>query len=231
MTCLVAVSRKFLPLTLFIAAMFLIVNQSLDAQPPGHQRERFERLVPGFELKNETMFQAIGRFYEATGIVVSVEKPLDSGENIQPDREFSSKIAGGRPQTVLDEICALDPQYTWSRDDDMVNIYPASTRVDASYVFNRQLPTFRMAEVEDAATAAIQAVRQSSGVPTQLLVMEAGDYTFEKPWTVSFTGLTVRQAMNRIAVHLCGTCGWQLTGARATPTVIFYRRLTSSPLK
>jgi len=229
MTCLIAISRKLLPLTLFITVMFLIVNQSLDAQSSGHQRDRFERLVPGFELKNETMFQAIGRLYEATGIVVSVEKTLDSGGSIQPDRQFSSKIAGGRPQTVLDEICALDPQYTWSRDDDMVNIYPASTRADTSYVFNRRLPAFRMAEVEDAATAAIQAVRQSSGAPAQLLVMEAGDYTFEKPWTANFTGLTVRQAMNRIAEHLCSTCGWQLTGARATPTVIFYRRLTSSP--
>lgn len=57
---------------------------------------------------------------------------------------------------------------------------------------------------------------------------EFGKLDFEKPWTTTMEDMNLRQAINRIAEHLCATCGWQLSGTTDIPTIMFYRRLQAA---
>lgn len=205
----------------------LMPSQCFHAQDE-KKMDPFERTVQTFSLDRQTVFEAIARLHEATGVVVSVERSLTATQVTQADQEFTATIAGGKTEVVLNEICALDGRCAWTRDGNMVNIYPRKVKADPNYVFNRKISVFQLDNVADAGTAAIRAMRETTGPPAQLVVLEAGNYDFAAPWTVKFTDVTLRQAINRIAAHLCGTCGWQLTGTKAAPTIIFYRNLQAS---
>jgi len=220
-------SSRFLSIVLAAVIALLIPADHLRGQA-ANDADPFQRQVQAISLDHQTVFEAISRVHEATGVVVSVEKVLSTSEANQADQEFTTTITGGKPDVVLDEICALAGRYTWSRDGNMVNIYPRDVTGDPNYIFNRSLPVFSVQEVSDAPTAAIRAVRELPGSPEQLIILEAGNYDFARPWTAKFENVTLRRAINRIAEHLCNTCGWQLTGTKSTPTVIFYRSLQGS---
>lgn len=220
-------SNHLLSATFVCLVGLLIPFRHLRGQA-ANKTDPFDYRVQTFTLNHQTLFDAIGRLHEATGVVISVERVLSTTSASEADEEFTSTIPGGKPDVVLNEICALSGRYTWSREGKMVNIYPRDVARDQSYLFNRRIPAFSLQEVSDAPTAAIRAVRELPGNPAQLIILEAGNYDFRQPWTVEFKNLTLRQAINRIAEHLCSTCGWQLTGTRATPTVVFYRNLQES---
>ena len=50
----------------------------------------FELKVQTFSLNHQTVFEAISRLHEATGVVVSVEKVLSTSEANQADQEFTT---------------------------------------------------------------------------------------------------------------------------------------------
>lgn len=189
-------------------------------------RDPFQRSVPAIVLNGQTIFQAIARLYVSTGIVVSVERMLDDKGTGEMDRKFTATIPAASTTVVLNEICALDGRYAWSRDGNVVNIYPSKTLGDPNYLFNRRIPVFHLNAVSQASSAAIQADEELPGPRSQLILLGAGGTDFAKPWTVTLKNLTLRMAMNRIAQHLCATCGWQLLKSRSSePTVMFYYKL------
>lgn len=208
-----------------LATALSVPTRDAQAQVRRQPKDPFERTVPAIVLDRETMFEAVARIYESAGIVVSVERVLGSEEASAGDRKFTATIPGGKPATVLDEICALDGRYAWSRYGNMVNVYPRSVIGDANYLFNRAIPTFRLNGVNDPGSAAIQAVDELPGPRALLIVLEVGGFNFAKPWTVNVDDVTLRQAADRIAQHLCQTCGWQLMGTRTAPRIMFFRKL------
>lgn len=211
------------------AALSLVLlqvgNIATNKAQPKTSRNPFSRAVPSITLRRQTMFIAIAKLYESTGIVVSVERVLGAEPAGGMDRKFTVTLKGGKPRQVLDEICRLDNRYTWSRDGGVVNVYPRSSGGDPRYLFNRKILTFHLTSAKSAAIAAIEAADQVTGPRPQLIVLQTGGLEFDEPWTVTLRDLTLRQAINRVATHLCEGCGWQLTGAKSAPTIVFYRKL------
>jgi hypothetical protein len=215
----------------FVAATLvalLLAAQRVCAQAT-EASDPFDRITSTFQLDQQTMFEAIARLNESTGIVVSVERVLGTEGEGPVDPKFTATIGGGKPASILDEICDLDGQYSWARDGNVVNIFPRRSVKDRAYLFNRKIPVLKLKDAADAPSAAIDAVHALSGPPAQLIVLILGNLDFEKPWTTTIGDLSLRQAINRIAEHLCVTCGWQLSGTDTTPTIVFYRRLQASP--
>lgn len=214
-------------------ALVLVATIVLSTSPRGRAQEQiktvapFDRMVPTIVLKQQTMFEVFARVFESTGISVSVERVLGAEDASKMDPEFTATLQGGKPSVVLDEVCALDGRYAWSRDENTLNVFPRRLVGDPDYAFNRRTTDFNLSEVTSPAVAAIQAANELSGPRGHLTVLDVGGFDFPKPWTVTFKGVTLRQAMNRIAEHACSTCGWQLSGTEATPIVMFYRRLQS----
>jgi hypothetical protein len=212
------------------ASVLFFATQLLHAQSQ-EKPDPFERIIPSFQLNRQNIFEAVAKLNESTGIVVSVERVLDAKDAKNVDSEFTATIAGGKPSAVLNEICDLDARYTWARDGNLVNIFPRRVVGDREYLFNRKIPVLQLKDATDAPSAALDAVRALPGPTAQLIVLEFGKLDFEKPWTTTIEDINLRQAINRIAEHLCATCGWQLSGTTETPTIMFYRRLqTSAPV-
>jgi len=213
----------------FMLGILVSIGASgLKAQPsPRKQIDPFNRYIPAIQLSQQTIFEAFAKVYESSGIVVSVERTLGNTK-AEEDRKFTASIRGGTVSTVLNEICALDQRYAWSRDGNMVNVYPWKVVGDQNYLFNRRIPIFNLNAASEADSAAIQAVDELPGQRSQLIVLGTGGTSFNKPWTVSLKGLTLRQALNRISEHLCPSCGWQLLrGLRSEPTIMFFHKLQS----
>lgn len=219
------IPRRIVPLALGVTLLATATGSS--AQRARTSVDPFSRVVPTIRLVHQTIFESFARVYESTGIVVSVERVLGSVHS-EPDATFTATIQGGSPATVLDEICALDRRYAWSRDGGMVNVYPWKTVADRNYLFNRRIPIFHLDAVPQADSAVIRAVDELPGKRSQLIVLGTGRTDFASPWTITLKNLTLRLAVNRIAQHLCVSCGWQvLPGKASQPVITFYRRLQS----
>jgi len=99
-----------------IVGTFLSVGAStLEGQPTRRKPiDPFNWIIPDIELNQQTMFEGLAKVYESIGIVASVERTLGDTK-AEEDRKFTARIRGGPVSTVLNEICALDQRYAWSR--------------------------------------------------------------------------------------------------------------------
>lgn len=208
-----------------LVLLFAVIGTTAARASQKHSDDQFDRTAPPIRLVHQTIFQAFAELYQSTGIVISVERILGRNGAV-PDRRFTATIRGGKPAQVLNEICTLDSRYAWSRDGNVVNVYPWNTVGDRKYLFNRRIPSFELRNVSKAATAAIEADEQLPGERSQLIILGTGGDDFAEPWSVKLRNLTLRAAMNRIAQHLCSSCGWQLlSGKSSEPILVFYRKL------
>jgi hypothetical protein len=185
----------------------------------------FDQRIALVELKNESIFEGIARLNQVSGIAISLEGILPAqGTVINPT--FRAKLEGHRIDEILSWFCSLDPRYTWSRDENMANIFPAVYRDDKTYVFNRVLPLLRFDGVSSSDDAALDIFRQL-GDPTENIYFLGigGTQTFAGPWTANFREISVRHALNQIARQLGPTYGWQIGGHIGSRLIMFHYKL------
>ena len=212
---------RLVPLVL----LFTATSTPIARAAQKHSGDQFDQTAPRIRLVHQTIFQAFAELYQSTGIVISVERILGKYGPVA-DKRFTATIRGGKPAQVLNDICALDRRYAWSRDGNVVNVYPWRTVDDPKYLFNQRIPSFELRGVSKAATAAIEADEQLPGKRSQLIILGTGGDDFAEPWSVKLQNVTLRAVMNRIAQHLCSSCGWQLLpGKGSEPVLVFYRKL------
>lgn len=208
-----------------LVLLYVAIGTTIARAAQKHGGGQFDQTAPPIRLINQTIFQAFAELYQSTGIVISVERILGRNGPLVDER-FTATIRGGKPFQVLNDICALDRRYAWSRDGNVVNVYPWKTVGDPKYLFNQRIPSFELHDVSKAATAAIEADEQLPGKRSQLIILGTGGDGFAEPWSVKLGTVTLRIALNRIAQHLCSSCGWQLLpGKGSEPVLVFYRRL------
>jgi len=202
-------------------AAHALAQQGADS----HVLDPLEMKIDALELKDETLGDALGQLNQAYDISISIEGVLpEKGTIANP--KFSARIENRTLADVLDWLCALDGRYSWSRDGNNVNIFPRNSASDDSYFFNRKLPELTLSDIRKVSDAVLALDRQSNDPSGGVIYMGIGQkLNFAKPWTATFSNITVRQALNRIARQLGPTYGWQIGGTSKAPLIVFHYRL------
>jgi hypothetical protein len=200
-----------------------------DAQP----EDPLERKVSAVLLENETIVDAFAKLNDQTELSMSVEFVLKdklSDPNVSYSH-FTLRVEGGPLSDVLDRICDLDRQFTWSRYKGTINIYPrASLATGDGYFLNRRLSDIQIKEISDPAQAVFQIVAHLPGKLEQVAFIQTGGAPeFPRPWDLKLNDVTVRQAFDEIAVHIGKGHGWALYGAKEFRVVRFHAKLLPEP--
>lgn len=206
------------------------------AQAPGTSQtfqDPMKQAAPSLELNKETILDGLGKLNQSTtGIGFAVEVPL--GQTISAKapalRTFQVVLAPNTLGNVLDQLCQLDPTFSWQQIGTEINVFPRALENDKTYLFNRKLDVLEFKDVPDAQAAVFQAVAELPPPKEQIAIMQTGaSINFARPWTASFKDITIREAFDKIAQQIGSNYGWQFTGAADFRLVIFYARLGTMP--
>ena len=188
----------------------------------------FDLHVAGVQLNDETIVSALANFTADLPIAVSVEYELASKLNASatPLQRFNASIPAGTVTEVTNRIVSLDPTFTWIRHGNVINLVPKTKISDPNYLFNRVIVSANLQSADRADAAALQVVTSLPGKREQLAILNTGgSISFPEPWTVTFSNMTVRQALDLIAQQLGGKYGWQVGGSTEFRLLTFHARL------
>jgi len=192
-------------------------------------KDPLDQTVAAVHLKDETIFDGIARLNQAYDISISIEGILPATGTISNPR-FTVRTDNQTIANVLSWLCAVDTRYTWTRDGNMVNLFPRAFLNDKDYFFNRLLPEVSFHEVRESGDAAMEVVHQLGDPREQLYFLGiGGTQGFAKPWSASFHDITVRQALNRVAQQLGPTYGRQIGGTTGQRMIMFHYKLGARP--
>jgi hypothetical protein len=212
---------KCAPILFFLALMFTVAEGAVGQQSAaqGAPEVRFlDTKVPEFEIRDQTLVDGLWKLAGAPapfafGFEEVLKKSL-SDPDIQ-DPKFSLQLKNKTVREVLDALCQKDSRFTWSMDGATVNVFPQAIIDDSSYLLNRKLERFELKNATDVENGLLAIVRQLPPPVEQVAHAQIGgaDPYPPEPWTVTFENLTVRQVVNRLALH-GGPCGtWIFGGA------------------
>jgi|SRR5208282_1288685 len=191
----------------------------------------FNRKIAGFQLKNETVLDAMDKIAAQTELSMSVELTLRPKlTDREPDYpRFSQLVPPARLSDSLDLLCAMDRRFAWTRYKDTINIYPRpSAAAGESYFMNRKLPRVVLKQEFDPAQAVFQAINQLPGKKEQIAFMQAGGSPgFSSPWNVDFKGISVREFLDEVAQNLGKGYGWTLSGSEEFRVIRFHPHFPS----
>jgi hypothetical protein len=207
----------------------LLILQAHALQTPPAPSDPFLQKTPGFALDHQTIVDGIAKLSEETDIPYSVEFPL--GRTISGSasrlKSLNARIPSNTLVAVLDQLCQLDGSFAWIRIGNSAHLLPRALEGNPDYLLNRKLSVLELHDVGDAQKAVFQVVNQLSGdKKEQIAVMQSGvSLAFSRAWTATLRDITVREAFDRIAQQLGGTCGWQFGGAADFRVLTFHQRL------
>jgi hypothetical protein len=229
-----------LMLLIYISSTFLLGarQQNTVAQSAAASQtvqDPMKQAIPSVELNNETIIDGLGKINQSTSSVgFSVEFPL--GQTISAKapalRRFQVVLAPNTLASVLDQLCQLDPTFSWQQVGREINVFPRALKNDKTYLFNRKVDALQFENVPDAQAAVFQAVAELPPPKEQIAIMQTGAaINFARTWTASFKEVTIREAFDKIAQQIGSNYGWQFTGAADFRVVVFYARLGTMPTK
>jgi hypothetical protein len=208
-------------LLLTILALHTSSKQAPTTNVPGP----LEQKVESFELRDQTIGEALGHLNQSFDISISIEGVLPE-EGAVTNPKLTASMRNVTVAEVLDRLCVLDPRYTWERDGSRANFFPKTSLSDPNYFFNRTLTDLNFHDVRQVGDAVIAIDHQSGDPSGGVIYMGMGQTQgFAKAWTASFRNLTVRQALNRIAQQLGPTYGWQIGGTTKAKLIVFHYKL------
>lgn len=175
--------------------------------------------VPAFQIRNQTLLDGILQLARGPApFGFGFERPLraKSAAPPVPPPRLSLRLAGRTVRQILDALCQADPRFTWSIDGTTVNVFPRGTTGDATYLLNRRIKNFVLRDATNVDDGLLAISRELPPPTEQIAHVQAGgsDPYPQKPWTVTFRRLTVRQIVNRLAAH-GGACAFWTFGGSA----------------
>jgi hypothetical protein len=216
--------RKALTLILVLA-----LPSGFASRFPGQDPDPLAQPVGGFDLQNQTVIDGLGMIRATRQPALSVEFPLKKDLNDPPldDHLISAHINAGSLRNVLDQLIALDTQYTWSAYKRTINVYPRSlAAAGKNYLLNRKIANFDFTRASDPSELILKTVSLLPGHREQIAFLGTGPFDqFDKPWTARFTNLSIREILDELAEHLCSDCGWTLGGASNFRVIQFHEHL------
>ena len=213
---------------LVVIAMVLI-SWCTISQSSASDSDLLSQPVNGFELQSQTLTDGLAEIHASRQPSFSVEFPLkkDLGDPPIDDHLISARISGGSLESVLNQLVALDDRFTWANYKHTVNVYLKSAAAAGNnYLMNRKIPKLEFASVTAPSDLVFKTVSLLPGPLEQVAIQGLGPLgSFERPWTATFTNLSLREVYDEIGEHLCDGCGWTLSGANNFRVVRFQARL------
>jgi hypothetical protein len=216
--------KRCMKLALFILTLSIVLPMAatINAQELANQAAQegnfLDVKIPEFKMHNETLLDGLWR-------LVRIPAPFRFGfEDLLKNRVMDPDIPGlGLNVTltnktyreILDALCQADPRFTWTVDEETVDVFPRAAVNDHSYLLNRKMAKFELKGATGVDDGLLAIVHQLPGPREQIAhVQMSGDDRYPpQPWTASFQDLTVRQVVNRLAAH-GGACGvWTFGGS------------------
>jgi hypothetical protein len=185
--------------------------------------------ITALGLDNQTIFDGFAKLSQIARMGFSVEKELTRKAHpvLPPVLRFTATVKNVSLAQALDWLCKLDARYAWTSDGYTVNLFPRDIRNDPTYVLNQKISPFGMEDTASVTAAVIQAGRHASP-PQQIAVMALGNTQYPKPTNLTFSNVSLREALNQIARSLGPTYGWQFSGTEEFHYVVFHDYLIPS---
>jgi hypothetical protein len=172
--------------------------------------------VAQFELTDATMIDGLSKLSgePIAGLHLGIEEIIQDKVSEHTDRSvrFSISLRNVTVRDIVDTLCKSDRRYMWSIDGGTVNIYPRETVGNSSYLLNRELDLITLLNINAPSDALTSLMKLLPG--EQLGYAGVGIYNgYPKPWSTTFSNLTVRQLMNRLSEHDGPRGGWIWSGS------------------
>jgi hypothetical protein len=186
--------------------------------------------ISAFNLNEETIEVGLKRLASgSTAFALGFEHELKSKQTDPPiqDLRLSLHLTRTTLRGALDAMCHADGRYTWSTDDTFINVYPIKTVNLNSYLMNRRLTKLDLRDLTDIQQGLLAIVNQLPPPREQVGIsyIGGGDDTYPvEPWTTRYENLTVRQAINRLVLHMGERASWAFTGSADFRAFAFNRR-------
>ncbi len=223
---------------LFSSALVFLVSCPTVGQESTAQlspADKFlDTMVSEFEMRKQTLLDGLWKLAKgpapfAFGFEDVLKK--SSAESGVQDPTLNVKLKNKTVREILDALCQTDSRFTWSMDGATVNVFPRGAVNDHSYLLNRTLETFELENATDVENGLLAIVHQLPPPIEQVAHAQVGgaDPYPAEPWTVTYHNLTVRQAVNRLALH-GGPCGiWVFGGSNDFRTFGFFNTYLRCP--
>jgi hypothetical protein len=175
------------------------------------------QVIADFNFHGGALIDAIAELSSMPGLELHIgfEEIIRNRITDPRDRSvrFELHLANRTVGQVLDELCKLDPRYTWSTDEDSVNIFPRAIPKDPSYLMNLQIEEIGLSNLLNPNRAL---KRLHVLFPAQQVgyMQTGGQNEYSAPWSVKFKRLSVRQFINRIAEHMGPRTSWVWQGGQ-----------------
>lgn len=214
---------------LFLGLVASTIAQSQipgDMQAP-HARS-LEIKVHEFNLKDAILRDGISELSlkNVVGLHLGFEEIIQ--ERIQDDPRalnphFSLHLEDRSVREIIEALCKSDGRYTWSEDGDSVNVYPAASEHDSSYLLNLRIAQITAKDIPDPNHGLTPLSKTFPSQQVGYYGSGLADNTYAEPWTATFQGLTVRQYINRIAEHMGPRTSWTWAGGKGERMFTFVK--------
>lgn len=210
------------------------VTAQQPSVPLSAENNLLNATVTKFEVRDKSLIDAIwdlarGPAPFAFGFEHTLKKKITDPE--VPEPHLNLELENKTVRQILEALCRSDPRFTWSMDGLTVNVYPRATIDNPSYLLNRKLPIFDLNNATDPDDGLFAIVHELPPPAEQIANAQVGgaDTYPPQPWTVTFRDLTVRQVVNRLALH-GGPCGiWIFGGAEDFRSFGFFNTYLPCP--
>jgi hypothetical protein len=221
--------------TIFVFALLFAASEVHAAhQHIGIDSRFLDSKVVEFELDNEPLISGIWKLAKAPEPFAFGFENILKSKLTDPDTQdprLKVQLKDTTVRGVLDALCRADPRFMWSADGNTVNVFPRAIENDTNYLLNRKLETLELKNATDVQDGLLAIVRQLPPPIEQIANAQLGgdDPYPREPWTVTYHNLTVRQVVNRLALH-GGPCGiWIFGGARDFRSFGFFNTYLRCP--
>lgn len=188
---------------LLLLAVMLFTPAKMPARPEGTElRAKLDARVTQYSLSATGLADALARTSKQFQVPMGIEWVKDK----QALQGFSRTWKGETVRHVLSSIVAAYPGYGFTVEDGVVHVFRRDLLEDTHNFLNLKVPDFFEVRQQPAGLANVElrTVVQNTVSPRNLPpgAGEAGSYATgipEKPLTVSLRGLTVREALEKLA--------------------------------
>jgi hypothetical protein len=175
------------------------------------------QVIADFNFHGGALIDAIAELSSTPGLELHIGFEEIIRDRITDPRDrsirFELHLVNRTVGQVLDDLCKLDPRYTWSTDGDSVNVFPHTIQKNPAYLMNLEIEEIGLSNVSNP-DKTLKQLHVLFPAPQVGYMQSGGQNEYTAPWSVKFERLSVRQFINRIAEHMGPRTSWVWQGGQ-----------------